>query len=109
MLLLIKVFAVREMGITAEQEQGGTEARGDLYPLKAQTAVTIQGFSHQRCAQGAGFETWEPLPPGSVNIISHSDNTIGSSDKGSRAAAGGGTAQPQGSTRHFSLLPRVGF
>lgn len=51
---------MREMRITAEQQQGGAEALGEFYPFKVQTGVTTQGFSQQRCAQGAGFETWDP-------------------------------------------------
>lgn len=74
-LLLIKVFAMRDMGITAEQQQGGAEALGELHPFKAQTAVTVQEFCHQRCTQDAGIKTWEPRSPGSVDSISHSVNT----------------------------------
>lgn len=87
--LLIKVFAMRDMGTTAEQQQGGAEALGELHPFKAQTAVTVQEFCHQRCTQDAGIKTWEPLSPGSADSISHSVHTTDLSDKGSRAAAPG--------------------
>lgn len=61
----------------------------------------LSPYSQQRCAQDTGFETWEPLPPGSVNGISHSVSTVDSSDKGSRAAAEG--CSPRGpTTQRFS-------
>lgn len=57
-LVLIKVFAVREMGITAEQEQGGAEALGKLYPLKAQ-------LSPYRDSATKGVHKVQGLRPGS--------------------------------------------
>lgn len=102
---------MREMGITAEQQQGGAEALGEHHPIKhRQLSPIIQGFSHQRCAQDAGFETWEPLPPGSVNSISHSVSTIDSSDKGSRLRLKGARCSPRTSpcshgwaSNHFQI------